>query len=165
MDKELKGFTLVEVLVYTVVLAIISTSITSIVFQIYRLQSFITDRATLAENIKNTHKLIRDDLYLADLLFVDTNGDLVITSSFSTPATVRYNLDDSTIFRTPDGGTAVAVTDSRTDVYQFAVTDLTTSSASDVVRIQFGMRNFESGMIKPAVDLNLSTTLSVKFVL
>lgn len=164
LPKKFRGFTLIEVLVYTFILGILATMVSSILFQIFRLQSVITDRATLSDNIKNVYKVIRDDMYLSDVLFVDGN-DLVLTSSFSTPQTIRYSLSGSTIVRSEDGGTAVAVTDSKTDVFNFALQDLTTTSAAELVRITIGVRNYDAGLLKPPITSTTSATMSLKFVI
>lgn len=162
--RKLKAFTLVEVMVYTVVLGILSTMISSVLFQIFRLQAVITDRASLAENIKTVHKAIRDDMYVSDILLVDGN-DLVLTSTFSTPSTIRYSRSGTSIVRSEDGGATVAVTDTDTDIFSFEVTDLTTSSTAELVQITIGARNFEAGYIKPSVSSTTTATMSLKFVL
>lgn len=163
--QKLTGFTLVEVLVYTFLLSIISVGVSGILFQLYRIQSVVDDRATLTENLRQLHKSIRSDMYVADDLFVDVNGDLVITSSFSTPATVRYSLTNEAVFRTADSGSAVRVTDTKTDVFNFSVTDISSASAAEVVNIDLGMRNYDRGSLKPPVSINLSTTVGIKFAI
>lgn len=164
LQKKLKAFTLVEVLVYTFLLSVISVGVSGILFQLYRIQSVVDDRATITENLRQLHKSIRDDMYVSDDLFVDSNGDLVLTSTFSTPATVRYSLVSGAVYRTADSGTAIRVTDSKTDVFQFNVTDISSASAAEVVNVDIGLRNFDRGTLKPPVSLSLSTTVGIKFV-
>ena len=153
-------------LIYTFVLGIVATMVSSVLFQIYRLQAFITDRALISENIKALHKAIRDDMYLSDILLVETaTGDLVLTSTFSAVPTVRYVLQDAQVMRIPENGTAVAVTTETVEVYNFTVESLSTTSASGAIKISVGLRNYERGLIKPPVSQDLSSVLSIKYVL
>lgn len=164
-NRKFAAFSLVEVLVYTVILSIVAVGVAGVVFQLYRVQSVVDDKALITENIKQLHKSIRDDMYYTDDLYVDANGDLVLTSSFATPAVVRYSLTGTSVYRTADSGSAIRVTDDRTDVFDFTVTDISSSSAAEVVKIDISMRNYAAGSIKPPVSLTLSTTLGAKFVI
>lgn len=152
-------------LIYTFILSILSVGVAGVLFQVYRVQSVVDDRALITENLKQLHKSIRDDMYYTDDLYVDSNGDLVLTSSFATPASIRYSLTGASVFRTADSGSAVRVTDDRTEIFDFTVTDISSASAAEVVRIDISMRNYEAGLIKPPVSLTISTTLGAKFVI
>lgn len=158
------GFTIVEVVMYVLIMGILTAMVTTIILQVYRFQITVKDRAQLNEDLRVLTKSIRDDMYLGTSIQVDLDGDLIIGSSFSTPAQVRYYIQGGTAYRQEGSGVPVAITHAETDVRQLQFQDISTPSSAGVIRLTLQMYNYPRGPLKPEVSETVTSTISLKFL-
>jgi type II secretory pathway pseudopilin PulG len=160
---RLRGFTLLEAIVYVAVLSIVGGVITSMIMQMYRFQSIVKDRAQINTDVQVLFKSIRDDMYLGDSLEV-TGGDLYIYSSFNFPAQVRYFLSNAQVYRQENADAAVQVTHGEMNVKSFDFQDISTPASAGVIRVSIDISNYPRGPLKPEVEEQVTSTISLKFL-
>jgi type II secretory pathway pseudopilin PulG len=162
IQRLIKAFTLIEVLVYVAVLSIIVGGSASIIMAVYRNKVIVEDRVNVNEDMRLLTKSIRDDMYLGN--DVVANSASSFTVSRAGEDDILYYLNGQRIYRQVGSGTAVAITAIGTDVRQFVVQDLSTPAIAKTLRIRIELSNFELGALRPEIVQDVTTTFSIKFI-
>lgn len=160
--KTYRGFTLLEVLIYTIALSVLVGVVTGIIILIYRYKTVIEDRVSVNNDLNTLVKTIQDDMYLGTGESVSGNR-LTVTFPASGGIVVYY-LQGNQIYRQLNSGAALAVTATGTDVETFNVTDISSTNGSGTVQIDLDMSNYPTGTLKPLIRETISFTISLKFV-
>lgn len=162
--SKIAAFTILEVMVYVVVLSIMVGAIGGIVILLYRYKTTIEDRVNVNEDLRILVKSIRDDMYQGNGVSVTAEGNLVITSTAPTVPDITYTITNRQVFRQEDAAAPVAVTADTTDVRTFTVTDISTPEAAGTIRVTLTLANYPRGTIKPEVEETITSTMSLKFI-
>lgn len=160
--KQKDAYTLIEALLYILILGIIGGAVMSGIMLVFRNRTIIEDRITVNEDMRLLIKTIQDDMYFGDGITVNS-GTLQIANAVDGNTQVSYYLDGDQVMRMVEGEAPVAVTSLATDVRTFQLEDITTPSTSGTIRITLELANYPRGPAKPETVENITTTISLKF--
>lgn len=160
--KTLKGFTLLEVMVYIVVFSMVVGGMAAITLGIYRHKTIIEDRVNINEDLRLLTKSLRDDIYLSN--DIDIVGGTTLTVIRNSADDVVYYLSNGRVFRQEGTSSAIAITAITTDVRRFDLTDLSSPDSGKTVRLHTEIANFPGGSLKPEIAQDVTTTFSLKFL-
>ncbi|MBL8014780.1 MAG: type II secretion system protein [Candidatus Doudnabacteria bacterium] len=161
-QKSKPAFTLIEVLVYILILSIVSGVLANIILSVYRFKTVIEDRVNVNEDLRILVKSIRDDMYFGRFVRVEPTDILVIT--LPNTAEITYFRQDNRVYRQENGSSAVSITGGDVNVSLFVVTDLSTPDAAGAIQLQLTLENYPAGLIKPLVSESITSTMSLKYI-
>ncbi len=160
--NKLPAFTLLEALIYVLLLSVVVSGITSLVLLIYRFKTVVEDRVNINEEFRLVMKSIRDDMYLGDQVFVTAEGRLVI--GIPGGGQIQYYLESNRVWRKYLAESPVSMTSNYSNIHHFSAVDISSSETAGTVRITLDISNFPIGSLKPEVRQVVTSTVSLKFI-
>ena len=109
LNKDQKGFSLLELVIVIALTGLITAAITTTVFQVFNMNTRTANRMAAVSQVQHAGKIVSEDILEArpNTIYVNpTGGELLILTLSAQNSTVTYTLDDGVLWRSEpvDGG-------------------------------------------------------------
>jgi Tfp pilus assembly protein PilW len=161
-DTQAKGFTIVETLIYTVLLALIMSSVVLLTTATIRTKAKEQATAMLSQNLRFALNLIAAQVSQSSDITSPASGassSMILATTSSSTNPVTFSLSSTTLMMAQAAGTAVSVTSNEVDITSLSFTRFTGTPASVRIVMSGKVHNAQSAW---QATLTVTSTATIR---